>query len=399
MDFYRHLFGRNETGSPLTFTLVYLASIIFTFINLLTAYSSSTYLEQFISSQTVGLLFAISAALAIVLSLTLPRLLRHIGNVNCSLLLITGVSLALVCMGLALSTPLTLIAFVVYLALAPQIYLNIDIFLETLIGTDEGSTGSRRGLILTLMSVAAFVSPLAMGYIIGPENNFAHVYFVGAAAGLVLIALIVSRFRQFLDPVYTTILVRDMLRDARKNVDIRTVMAGQFLLQFFFTWAVVYIPLYLATTIGFDWPTISTILAAGLLAFVIFEYPIGYIADRHIGEKEMMALGFVFLTISSACMSFMASFGVVAWMLLMFTSRIGASLVEVTTESYFFKKVNGDEPNLIGLFRLMRPLANLAGTITGSIALLFLPFHFIFIVLACVMVSGIFITSFLTDTK
>jgi len=399
MDFYRHLFGQNETGSPLTFTLVYLASIIFTFINLVTSYSSSTYLEQFVSPQTVGILFAISASIAIVLSLTLPRLLRRIGNVNSSLLLITLVSLALVFMGLALSTPVTIIAFVAYLALAPQVYLNIDIFLETLIGTDEGTTGSKRGLVLTLMSIAAFFSPLAMGYIIGTENNLAHVYYVGAGAGLVLIALIVSRFRQFLDPIYTTVRVRDMLRDAAKDVDIRTVMTAQFLLQFFYTWAVVYIPLYLATTLGFDWPTISKILAAGLLAFVIFEYPIGYIADKHIGEKEMMALGFVFLTLSAASMSFLASFGVIAWMVLMFVSRIGASLVEVTTESYFFKKVDGNEPNLIGLFRLMRPLANLAGTITGSIALFFLPFNFIFIVLAFVMVSGTFITSFLTDTK
>ncbi len=113
----------------------------------------------------------------------------------------------------------------------------------------------------------------------------------------------------------------------------------------------------------------------------------------------MMALGFVFLTLSSASISFMAGFGVLGWMVLMFTSRIGASLVEVTTESYFFKKVDGTEPNLVSLFRLMRPLANLLGTVTGSIALIFLPFPLIFIVLALVMASGTFIVSFLTDTK
>lgn len=399
MDFYRHLFGRNDAGSPLTFTLVYLASIIFTFINLVTSYSSSTYLERFVPTETVGLLFAVSAAIAIVLSLTLPRLLRHIGNVNTALLLITFVTIALLFLGLAPSTPVVIGAFIAYLSLAPQVFLNIDIFLEALIGTNEGSTGTRRGLILTLMSAAAFVSPLAMGYIIGPENNLAQVYFVGAGAGLVLIALIVSRFRQFLDPAYTTIRVRDMLRDAARDSDIRTVMTTQFLLQFFYTWAVVYIPLYLASTIGFDWPTISTILAAGLLAFVIFEYPTGYVADRHLGEKEMMAFGFVFLALAAAAMSFMAGYGVVGWMALMFVSRIGASLVEVTTESYFFKKVDGNQPNLIGLFRLMRPLANLLGTIAGSISLFFLPFHLIFLVLAVVMASGVFITSFLTDTK
>jgi MFS family permease len=398
MDFYRHLFTRSE-ASPITYTLVYLASIIFTFQTLVTAYSSSTYMEKFVSPEAVGVIYSVSAGLAIVFSLLLPRLLRHTGNVMLCLLLVILVSFSQVLMGLGLSTMSVVFAFILYLSTTPQIYLNIDVFLETLIGTEEGSTGSKRGLILTLMSIAAFLSPLAMGHIIGEDGDLAQVYFVGAGVGLFFIALIIARFRQFLDPLYKTIRVRDMLRDAAKDTDVRTVMTGQFLLQFFYTWAIVYIPLYLATEVNFDWPTISQILAVGLFAFVIFEYPIGIIADRHIGEKEMMALGFVILAVCSASVSFLAAYGVIFWMILMFVSRIGASLVEVTTESYFFKKVDGDEPNLIGLFRLMRPLANLLGALAGSIALYFLPFNFIFIVLAAVMATGVFFTSFLTDTK
>jgi MFS family permease len=399
MDFYRHLFNRNTGGSPITFFLVYALSVIFTFQMLVTAYSSSTYMERFIAPEYIGLLYAVGAGIAIFLSLTLPRLLRRIGNTATCLLLVTTLSLSLIGMALATHAPLTIIAFIGYLAIAPQIYLNIDVYMEALIGKEEGTTGSRRGLILTLMSTAAFFSPLAMGYIIGEDNNLANVYYVGAAVGLVLSALLVTRFRQFLDPIYKTIRVRDMLTEAVKDTDIRTVMGAQFLLQFFYTWAIVYLPLYLATVVGFDWPTISIIIASGLFAFIIFEYPIGIIADRYLGEKEMMAVGFVILAVASACFSFMTTFGVLAWMCLMFTSRIGASLVEVTTESYFFKKVDGEEPNLIGLFRLMRPLANLLGALIGSIALIFLPFNFAFFVLALVMVSGVAITTFLTDTK
>lgn len=399
MDFYRHLFVRDQNKPPITFFLVYLISIIFTFQSLVTAYSSSTYLESFIAPEYVGLLYSIGAVIAIILSLTLPRLLRQIGNVATSLFLVLGISIALIFMGLAFSPSLVIVSFIIYLALTPTVYLNIDIFLETLIGTEEGSTGSKRGLILTLMSLAAFISPLAMGYIIGVENDLASVYYIGAFVGLVFIALVIARFRHFLDPVYTTIKIRDMLHDAARNVDVRTVMYAQFLLQFFYTWAVIYIPLYLASVIGFDWVTISKILAAGLFAFVLFEYPIGIIADRHIGEKEMMALGFVILVLASASISFFADFDVLSWMLLMFFSRIGASLVEVTTESYFFKKVSGHEANLIGLFRLMRPLANLIAALLGSLALMFLPFNFIFIILALVMVSGVFSVTLLTDTK
>lgn len=399
MDFYRHLFTRSEGGSPVTFTLVYLVSVLFTFQTLVTAYSSSTYMEQFVTPETVGILYSIGAVIAIIISLLLPRILRKIGNVLTTLFLALLITLSLVFLGLALTPTMAVMSFIIYLAIVPQVYLNIDVFLETLIGKDEGSTGSKRGVILTLMSVAAFCSPLAMGHIIGDSNNLADVYYVGAGVGLLFMGIVIAKFRQFYDPPYKTIRVRDMLRDAARNINVRTVMTTQFLLQFFYTWAIVYVPLFLATEVGLEWTVISQILAAGLLAFIIFEYPIGIIADRHYGEKEMMALGFVILAISSASISYMTTYGVLGWMVLMFISRIGASLVEVTTESYFFKQVDGDEPNLIGLFRLMRPLANLLGALAGSISLFFLPFNLIFIVLAFFMATGVFITTILTDTR
>lgn len=399
MDFYRHLFTRSAVASPITFTLVYFISILFTFQMLVTAYSSSTYMERFVTSEMVGLLYSVGAFIAIILSLILPRILRRIGNVKTTLSLSLLISLSLIFLGLASYPAMAVVAFVIYLATVPQVYLNIDIFLETLIGVDEGSTGSKRGLILTLMSIAAFFSPLAMGQIIGADNQLSNVYFVGAGVGLLFIVVVIARFRHFYDPPYKTIRVRDMLRDALRNVNVRTVMVTQFLLQFFYAWAIIYIPLYLATEVGLDWLVLSKVLAAGLFAFIIFEWPIGILADKHYGEKEMMALGFVILAIASASMSFMISIGVLGWMILMFVSRIGASLVEVTTESYFFKQVDGDEPNLIGLFRLMRPLANLIGALVGSVALFFLPFNLIFLVLAMIMASGVFITTILTDTR
>jgi MFS family permease len=404
MDFYRHLFTRSPEGRPVTFTLIYIVSIIFTFQTLLTAYSSSTYIEQFIAPKLVGLLFAVGAAGAIIFSLILPKILQALGNVKTILLLVLLINLALVFIGTALTPTLTIVAFVLYLVINPQVYLNIDIFLETLIGDEEGGTGTKRGFILAIMSVAAFFSPLVMGLIIGDNNNLAGIYYVGAGIGLVLFSIIVARFRHFYDPIYRIVKIKDMIRDSVSNLDLRTVMSTQFLLQFFYAWAVIYIPLFLATEVGLDWTSISYILAAGLFAFVLFEYPIGVMADRHWGEKEMMALGFVILAIASASITYMGAVGLIGWMCLMFFSRIGASLVEVTTESYFFKQVKGDQPNVISLFRLMRPLANLAGALVGSITLYYLdkhgaPFSFMFFVLALVMASGVFITSFLTDTK
>lgn len=399
MDFYRHLFTKTDSGRDITFTLVYLLSIIFTFQSLLTAYSSSTYLERFIAPEFVGLVFAAAAVVAMVITFTLPRLLRTIGNVNTTGLMMILMMLSLVVVGLAPTPGITIAAFIAFNALYPQIYLNIDIFLEALIGEAEQATGSKRGLILTLMSLAAFFAPLAMGELIGESSNLSSTYYVAAAIGFVFLGILVTRFRHFMDPAYETVRVRDLATSTIKNKDISTVMITQFLLQFFYTWAVIYFPLYFATVVGLSWETIGYIIAVGLFAFVVFEYPIGIIADRHWGEKEMMALGFTVLAIASASLFYMQHAPVIAFMVLMFFSRFGASLVEVTTESYFFKQVKGHDSNLISLFRLMRPLGNLIGALAGSLALLFFPLSFIFVLLGIVMAAGTFITLRLTDTK
>lgn len=401
MDFYRHLFTKRSDATGITFFMVYVISIVFTFQSLLPAYSGSTYIERFTAPELVGMIYAVAAFVAIVLTFMMPRLLDVIGNTATTLLFMLLMMMSLVTIGLAPTPTLTVIAFIAFNALYSQIYLNIDIYLESLIGEEEHATGSNRGLILMLMSLAAFLAPLTLSLLVGESENIERVYFVSAMIGFVYIAIVLTYFRRFVDPVYKTIKVRTLLSKTTLDTNVSTVMVAQFLLQFFFTWAIIYFPLYLSTIIGLTWETIGHIIASGLLAFVIFEYPIGVLADKHWGEKEMMAIGFTILSFSSASLFYMESAPVISFMALMFFSRFGASLVEVTTESYFFKQVSGKDSNVISLFRLMRPLGNLIGALAGSIAISFFSssFSFIFVLLGLLMAGGIFITLRLTDTK
>ncbi len=398
MEFYRNLFGFATTGKQVTFFVIYLASVIFTFQSLLTAYNSSTYLESFTAPHFVGLIFSAAAFLSIIAYINLPKLLNRIGNTKATIAAMVTVCLCLTIVGLAPNPTLTIVAFVIFNAISPLIYFNIDIYLETLIGDDEGSTGTKRGLILTLMSAAALMSPLAMGYIIGESDDLSRVYFVAAAVCLILVALLIARFRSFYDPIYKELKLTQLISTWRADQNIKLVVAAQFLLQFFYAWAIIYIPLYLATAMDFSWDTIGLVIAAGLLAFVIFEYPIGILADKFWGEKEMMAIGFVLMSLSAAQIFYLDN-TIWVWMIVMFVSRTGASLVEVTTESYFFKMVKGHDSELISIFRLTRPLSILIGAMVGSLTLLWLPFTAMFLVLALIMASGAFLASRLVDTR
>jgi len=176
-------------------------------------------------------------------------------------------------------------------------------------------------------------------------------------------------------------------------------MTAHFLLQTFFAWTNVYFPLYLFTELGFSWDSISYIFAFALFAYVIFEWPTGVIADKWLGEKELMALGFLILAVSVSWISFMETTAIWPWMLLMFVTRIGAAFTEATTEVYFFKHTDGGDADTIGFFRLLRPLATVFGAVLGSVALLYLPFNLIFVVLGLTMVPGILVTVALKDTK
>jgi len=399
MDFYRNTLPFSSKHYPIRFWFVYLISIVFTFQSLLVAYSASTYIGQFVKPEQIGILFSLGAFGSIVVFFLLPTVLKKYGNVftTISLMLITIATLGLV--GLAVSFNITIISFILFLSLSPIIYLNIDIFSETLIGKNDVGTGSKRGLALSLMSAAAVFATISMGWLVGDNSNLSVLFYTSMLVGIFFIAIIVFAFRHFYDPIYRQIQFISLIKDSWNNSDIKIVFTAHFLLQLFFSWTIIYIPLFLATEVGFSWQDIGYIISVGLFAYVLFEYPIGIMADRYIGEKEMMAVGFLILTLATASISFFAGVGVIGWMILMFFSRSGASLVEATTESYFFKKVHGEDANLMSLFRLLRPLANLAGALLGSISLLFLPFNLIFLCLAFFMAGGVFITTYLYDTK
>lgn len=399
MSFFRHHPFR-RSGNPPKFWLTYVLAIIFNFHGLLVAYSNSSYMEQYIGSRGVGMLYTISSALAVLAFLFISRVLQRYGNVRLTIWLSIIEMLSLIAIGATLGPATSIIAFVVFMTINPLLYLNIDIFSETLIGSNENGTGSARGLSLALMSLAAALAPFSLALIVGSNNERLHLtYFAAPAIFTLFVALVAIHFRTFTDPPYQTTNLVPALRRIFAHTNLRNVFFAHFMLQLFFSWTIIYIPLYLATEIGFSWGAIGSIIGVGLLSYAIFEYPIGILADKKFGEKEMMALGFLVLGVTVSWISFMAGASVLAWMILMFINRGGASLVEVTTESYFFKHTNGSDADVISFFRLTRPLAIVAGSLIGSAALLYLPFNLIFIVLGFLMALSIFFVIPLEDTK
>lgn len=399
MYFYRRHESTELPKRKIKFWFVYLLAVVFNFHTLVVSYTSPTYLGGFIDLKHIGLLYSIGSIGSLLCFILLPSVLKRFGNVlvTIGLMVISIGTLAL--MGVGLSAPMVVTGLVLFLIINPLMYLSMDIFSETLIGKNEGATGHVRGMTLSLMSLAALCAPLTISYLVADGDNLAQLYFIAIGVGVVFSLIVIMAFRGFIDPLYHRVQFRPLLKQCWESQPIKLVLSAHFLVQVFFTWTVVYIPLYLASVLNLPWSSIGAIIAAGLLAYVIFEYPIGILADDYFGEKEMMAIGFLILALTVASISFMTTTNIYPWMILAFISRIGASLTEVTTESYFFKKVNGQDANLMSVFRLTRPLAVLAGSLLGSICLAIMPFHLAFIVLGFVMVIGIFLALGIEDTR
>jgi MFS family permease len=161
---------------------------------------------------------------------------------------------------------------------------------------------------------------------------------------------------------------------------------------------VIYVPLYLIEYIHFDWKEIGALFTIMLLPFVLFEIPAGWISDKKLGEQEMMIGGFLIATGAIVAIPFLHN-AFLSWAVVLFISRVGASLVEVTTESYFFKKIGAKDSDLLSIFRMTRSVSYLVTPAIVVVTFLALSFQYSFLILALITLSGILFASRIRDTK
>ncbi len=391
---------RTESRTKIAFHKHYLALLFLSLHWAIVLYINSSYLEQFVSQKTISLLYMVGAGLTIIAFFYAAPLLNRFGNTPLTITLTVVEFCTLIGMAFTGSTPIAITLFIIHQAVVPLILFNLDVFVEELIGTKEESTGGKRGFVLFIISITYALAAFSVGPLLGTgEPRFELAYLLSAFLLIPFFYITVTKFKDFIDPKYPHFKVFEGIAYCWKYKDIRNVFFAHLFLQLFFTWMVIYTPLYLATVIGFDWEKIGSILFVGLMAYVFLEYGIGLIADSYIGEKEMMALGFAIMAISTSWIVFLDSSSIMAWMVTMFMTRVGASLVETTTESYFFKHTRSKDINIIGIFRITQPLSYVGGAVLGATTLHYLPFELLFVILGILMIPGLFFAMALNDTK
>ncbi len=375
--------------------ILYLVGFLFALNQALPAYINSTFLSGFATEKTVGMIYVVASAITVVLFFLLPRLLRQFGNYRLAFGLFILDAIAMLGLAVSRSFWSTVGFFVCVFVATFMLAFTLDIFLES--NSHDSRTGSIRGIYMTVINSAWVFSPLLVGFILS-DGDYWKIYLIGAILILPALFLLRSGFRKFNDPTYKNIAVWSTLKNIWRQSDLFRIFSVSFLLGFFYTWMIIYTPIYLYEHLGFSWQTIGLIFTIMLLPFILTETPLGKLADKKWGEKEVLSLGLVIMALSTAALTFVSSTSVALWAALLFTTRIGASSVEIMCETYFFKKVQSSQADIISLYRATRPAAYVVGPLVASILFIFVDFKMIFLALGIIMLSGLWFSLRLKDT-
>lgn len=361
-------------------------------------YATSSYLNTFFNSSIVGMLFLIGSVCTLLASLHFTKYLRRFHTYRFIMTIVISEIIATLIFALSTNTYLTAVAFIVHFFLQALIIIVLNLFVETF--TSHTETGLVRGIFLTLLNLGILIAPFIGGAVLG-LFGFKAVYIV---ASLLLIPFIffLRRFMSHLpDPKYHSIDVPSAFRKAMENRNLRGALVSIFLLECFYAVMVIYLPLYI-TSLGIPLTTyLTAIVPIALIPLVILPYELGLVADKKLGEKELLIFGLLITAASLLAVSVVTTTVTIIWILILFISRVGAACVETMTYTYFYKKIDAEDASLTAVFTNMRSAATITVTGLGIVLSPLLIIHpqLMFVLLALALLFGITYVLPIHDTR
>lgn len=383
--------------SKKTFHIIHLLGFLLTWAWALPTYVQSSYLEQFVSVRFASLYLTLATMVTMLVIFSYPHLIRRYSNFTVMLSVLVIEAGSLLALALAPNGVVVLPFFTAFFAAAILVGINIDVFLEDI--SDNDHMGRIRTGMMTVNNVAWVLSPMVMGWLAAGER-YRLVYLVGAAMVVPAIALLIFQRRTIRDHYpYRSRRLRELLNVVWSHPDVRRIFALALVLRFFYALMVFYIPLHLHDHLGFSWIQIGWIFTIMLLPFLVLQLPAGRVADKYLGEKEILVAGLLTMMVFTGLIYFLPARNPVVWAAVLFMTRVGAALVEAMEEIYFFKHISRRDVDLINLFRNLVPLGWLLGSVVGVLVLSALPIPYLFLLLAMVLMAALKPALTLRDDK
>lgn len=391
-----NIFSRHKENLNLEkIQLVSFISFLMGFSGALLSYITSFYFKLATGTDNVGVYFLIASIVLLISTLNLHKLIELLGRsgVFYALFILRIIAtITLIFLPVSITGIVMLVLFIGFEGLS---WVSLDSILESF-STDRMS-GRIRGVFLTIMNTGLLLGPFFSTRILD-EFNFIGVFILSLIIQCLVFFITLIGFRGVNHRFGKKETVSELIKKARKRKNVLKAYYISSVLEFFYAIMIIYTPLYLLG-LGFSWVEIGVAFFIMLVPFIITQYPIGLLADKKMGEKELLILSIFIMGLSTLYFYFETSSNIYAWAIILFVTRIGASLIEVLRDSYFYKRIDAGDVDLIDFFRTSRPVAYICATGLASIVLLFFSLKTIFLFLAIVIFSALYPAFELVDNK
>ncbi|MDI6778061.1 MAG: MFS transporter [Patescibacteria group bacterium] len=374
---------------------LYISTFLLGIASAFILYLESDYFKVAFQSENITPFYIVAYGIALVLMLNWHHLVRLYGKMRVfqfSLFVKIVLSFFLALLPVSIWSVWLLVVYITFTVIS---WLDMDILLEAC--SVDKKTGKIRGLYLTIENAGYLAAPFFSGYLV---NRYGFQSAFGVSFVILLFVLIIASAKiknvdhcplkktNFMD--FTRIIF------SRKNI-MKTYYVS-FLLEFFYALMIIYTPLYLLD-LGFDWFQIGKIFTFMLIPFVLFQYPAGYLADTKYEEKDMMAAALLILGLSTASIYFIGPVSAIVWAAVLFATRIGASLIEILRDSYFYKRIDQTDVDITDFFRTVRPIAYIVGSLIAAPIVFVFHIKLIFVIIGITALTGIPVSLSLASSR
>lgn len=374
--------------------LVGLVSFLLGFLDAFFIYILSTYFSVISESESVGIFYFVSYSIVLLCLFYLQPLIRRIGRAHV-LYLPLGVSICAAALLAATASPMLSIVAALLLIVATNVtWVALDILLEGF--SQDQVSGSIRGLYLTIMNAGLLAAPFLSLKVLD-AFNYSGIFLTLVVGYTIVFVIALISFRTDNKVFQQKLQFGSTLRLMLKERNLLRIYHVSFAMEFFYAMMIVYTPIYLRS-LSFSWSEIGIIFTIMLVPFVVLQYPLGVLADRYFGEKEMLIGSIAIAALATLALPFLGTGSVMTWGIALFLTRVGIAGIEILRDSYFYKQIDGNDMNIIAFFRTARPIANIVAALLSVLLLLLLPLWSVFLVVALMLLFALLETCFLQDT-
>lgn len=238
------------------------------------------------------------------------------------------------------------------------------------------------GLVYTAINTAWVIGPLIAGFI---SNKYGIPIIFVLSAIFIIIALITFKLSKTKDYNIKKKVDKHIIKNfisffSKKERAIAYCIHGGVA----FWWSLIYLfmPLYIIRS-GLNEKWIGYFLFGVALPLILLEFKFGELAGR-IGFKKMFKIGYLIPCIIALICFFTNDIYII--MALLILSSIGLSMLESTSEAYFFDITKGkEELKFYGPYNTTIEVHRFLAKIIPACFLIFLPFKFIFLFFSLAM--------------